>query len=68
MHSLQVAEDGRFMKESDIWSFGTILYLMWGTGHNPHETLETAYNEVGQLFYVCLLNNHTVLSIDAVLG
>jgi len=43
---VQVAEDGRFVKESDIWSFGTILYLMWGTGHKPRETLETTYNEV----------------------
>lgn len=58
----QVAEDGRFMKESDIWSFGTMLYLMWGTGHKPHETLETTYNEVSQELslhqFTCVFNLH----------
>lgn len=36
------------MKESDVWSFGTILYLMWGTGHKPHRILESAYSEVSK--------------------
>ena len=55
------------MKESDIWSFGTILYFMWGTGHKPHEKLETAYNEVSQspLCFACIKYN--VLSTDALL-